>query len=74
MVIMVNHEFRHPAVYADILASDKPGLVGTEKQDHIRNIHRIPHTAGWLFRNSSNSRIFGIIAMLCFARLLPRIW
>ena len=40
MVVMVNHEFRHAAVYADILAGDKAGLVGTEEQHHVGYVHR----------------------------------
>ena len=50
MVIMVNHEFCHSTIDTDIFPGDKAGLLGTEKQDHICNIHRIPNTAGRLLQ------------------------
>ena len=40
---MVDHLFRHAAVDADILPCDKPGLGGTEKEDHVGDVQGISH-------------------------------
>ena len=42
VVIVIDHQLRHTTVDTDILSRDESGLVGTQKQHHVRNIHRIP--------------------------------
>ena len=45
MIPMVDHEPRHAAVDADVLSGDEARFFRAEKQDHIRDIHWIPHAA-----------------------------
>ena len=45
---MVDHQFSHPTVDADVLACDEPCLVGAEKQHRICNIKRVADSASRL--------------------------
>lgn len=48
IVAVIDHKTGHSAVDADILTGDETSLVGTEVEDHIRNVHRIADTTGRL--------------------------
>ena len=48
VVTVIDHQFSHSAVYADILSGNKAGIVGSEKQHGIRYIQRIAYSANRL--------------------------
>ena len=50
MVVMINHELRHPAVNADILPGNETGLGRAQEHYHVCDIHRVPDSPGWLLQ------------------------
>ena len=54
MFPVIDHEFRHPAINADVLAGDEACLIRTEEQRHFRDVLR--------FADAPNRLLHGIRA------------